>query len=161
MSEYISIRKLRDEFGIKSKSGKLRDQIQREFPGLIQRVRIDNMGHVVYSVPVSEIGHIAKVLGYSTNGVQPSTYKWGLSNAAISWEHKCAQELEAQGYMTVVTKEKGVPDVIAFRKRESGGFDLIFREVKGPGDGVRKEQLEFQRKMSSVGVDADFVWFEA
>jgi hypothetical protein len=77
----------------------------------------------------------------------------------VDWERRCAVELEAQGYTTVVTKERGTPDVIAFKKRPEGGFDLVFREAKGPTDSIHKEQYEFVERMRALGVDAGFQWF--
>lgn len=64
-----------------------------------------------------------------------------------------------QKYLVVVTKQKGTPDVIAFRSRPNGGFDVVVREVKGPGDAIRKEQYELVERMSEVGIDADYQWY--
>lgn len=61
--------------------------------------------------------------------------------------------------MVIVTKQKGTPDVVAFRNREGGGFDVIVREVKGPGDAIKKEQYELVERMKEVGIDADYQWY--
>lgn len=111
---------------------------KKNFPDLeLVKSRTGVNGYPSWSVPIAYKDRLVKYFLDGTGSENPLR-----SKKQKGWEQKCAEELTAQGYVTFVMKEPGIPDIFGFRKRENGGFDLIFREVKGPGDGLRRAQHE-------------------
>lgn len=157
MKEYISVQAIAVELGKEQDKGNFIATVRRTFPQLVQKRRLSSKGQAVWAIPVSEKELVLRELNYLIKDTPTFVNE---PRVKKDWERECAKELEQQGYITIVTKEKGTPDVVAFRKRPSGGFDLVFREAKGPTDSVHKEQLEFRDRMQSLGIDADFRWFE-
>jgi len=141
----------------------LRNQIQKVFPGIIQRVRLPETKSgakdgKMWAVPVEYKEQILRE--FQSGTIDPVSQRLYLGKKdKIGWEQRCAEELKAEGFVTIITREKGLPDVLAFRKRPNGGFDLVFREAKGPGDGVRKEQHEMLARLTAEGVDAGVRFF--
>lgn len=86
--------------------------------------------------------------------------RYGYHKRDRTLELKCAKQLQSEGFKTILTFKAGVPDVIGFKKRTTGGFDLIFREVKSMGTGPSKEQYEMIEMLKAEGIDASIVWLE-
>lgn len=145
--------------GPKKDCSSVRQQIKAQFPDMLRKTKQPQLGihHFVWVIPKEEKERVLSFLRplYAEQIIKV----FGVTKAKEDWEQKCASELEAQGYVTIVTKKAGLPDVIAFRKRNDGGFDLIFREAKGPGDSLHKEQHEVLTRLKSEGVDAEVRWF--
>jgi VRR-NUC domain len=158
---YISIldvaKELGDKAAIKNNDCHIvLGQIQRLFPGVVHKVRISGTGSrggMKWAILVDDKERILK--GLSQVQVAPTQ----TASTKIDWENRCADELKSQGYVTIVTKQAGTPDVIAFRRRDGGGFDLVFREAKGPRDSLSREQHETLARLKFEGVDADVRWF--
>ena len=158
---YISIvdvaKELGDKAAVKNNDCHiLRKQIQKLFPEAVYRVRMSGTGSrggLKWAILAADKQRIL------TEMAKAHTVPAQNTRTKIDWENRCADELKSQGYITIVTKQAGTPDVIAFRKREGGGFDLVFREAKGPSDSLSREQHETLARLKSEGVDADVRWF--
>ena len=162
MSEYVSVLDLGCELGEAScirnhDCTVFRRQIERYFPGVSKKIkqRGRSGSEFIWAIPLEMKESIIHQLGYFKDTVQTAKIA---SGSKRNYERECALELERQGYVALVTKEKGTPDVIAFRKRLDGGFDLVVREVKGPSDSLHKEQDTVLKKLRAAGIDAEVEW---
>lgn len=131
---------------------------RKRFPSVVRKARLKNQGHVVWAIPEVEKLTVVRELGFILP-TEATPNHTDLTPIKESWERKCAEQLERQGYTTIITDKPGTPDVIGFRKRPDGGFDLAIREAKGPGDTLTKEQFESIERLKSEGVDAGVQWF--
>jgi hypothetical protein len=121
--------------------------------GIVPKRRILTIGNVTklfYSITEDELNQLKNI----RSGEFEAPVKSVIKNAA---DVQMAIR-EREGWTVIPNYRAGAPDLILIRKNEQGNLELVLEEVKGPGDGIRKEQYLFAEKMKLMGVEVKFSW---
>jgi hypothetical protein len=74
-------------------------------------------------------------------------------------EEQVRQRRESDGWISFRLSSAGMPDLLNLRQRSDGLFEVLFEEVKGPGDALRKEQHAVLEDMKQKGIPSVVTWF--
>jgi hypothetical protein len=75
-------------------------------------------------------------------------------------EERIRQSRVNDGWISFRLSSPGMPDLINLKRNEDGSFEILFEEVKGPGDGLRKEQHSVLESMKKDGIPAAVTWVD-
>ena len=73
-------------------------------------------------------------------------------------EERVRQQRESEGWISFRLASAGMPDLINLKPRADGLFEILFEEVKGPGDALRKEQHAVLEGMKEKGIPSKITW---
>jgi len=75
-------------------------------------------------------------------------------------EEQVRQRRTEEGWVSFRLSSAGMPDILNIKRKEDGSFELLFEEVKGRGDGVKREQHDTLEKMKQSGIPAVITWID-
>jgi hypothetical protein len=73
-------------------------------------------------------------------------------------EEQVRRQREQLGWVSLRLASPGMPDLVNLKPRGDGSFDVLFEEVKGLGDGIRKEQHAVLETMAEKGIPITVTW---
>jgi len=73
-------------------------------------------------------------------------------------EERVRKQRESGGWISFRLSSAGMPDLINLKPRGDGLFEVLFEEVKGPGDALRKEQHEVLEGMKEKEIPSIVTW---
>jgi hypothetical protein len=73
-------------------------------------------------------------------------------------EERVRNKRETEGWISFRLASAGMPDLINLKPRGNGLFEILFEEVKGPGDSLRKEQHITLEGMKEKGIPSTITW---
>lgn len=82
------------------------------------------------------------------------------SRIKINAEESVRQSRASEGWISFKLSAAGMPDLINLKLKEDGSFDVLFEEVKGPSDGVRKEQYFVLEEMKRMKIPVVTTWID-
>jgi hypothetical protein len=80
------------------------------------------------------------------------------SDSLDSIEDRIRQQRENEGWISFRLASAGMPDLINLKPHGNGLFEVLFEEVKGPGDSLRKEQHVTLEGMKEKGIPSIITW---
>jgi hypothetical protein len=75
-----------------------------------------------------------------------------------SVEERVRSKRETEGWISLRLSSAGMPDLINLKPRGDGSFEVLFEEVKGPGDGLKKDQHAVLESMKQKGISSVVTW---
>lgn len=133
--------------------------IRRHFPNVLRQIKFPGRvgAEFLWAIPQSKKKTVLRRLGYLGRNTEIIPHR---SPARPTHEHDYADKLRKQGWIVIVTDDPGTFDIIGFKKRRGGGFDVLLREIKSSNDRATKEQVILIDKMKELGMDASFDWIK-
>jgi len=110
-------------------------------------------GHLVYAITKEDAEQYLATFSQATTEESPS-----IPEIVGRVEDQVRQQREKEGWLSFRLAAPGMPDLINLKPRADGGFDLLFEEVKGVGDHLRKEQHSTLEAMKSKGIPSTITW---
>jgi hypothetical protein len=99
-----------------------------------------------------------KYLSSFKNRIIKTEHKITVSEKQRHSEEQVRQQRESEGWFSFRLSSPGMPDLIHLKPRDNGGFEVLFEEVKGPGDGIRKDQHSTLEDLKQKGIPAVVTW---
>jgi hypothetical protein len=73
-------------------------------------------------------------------------------------EEQIRKQREDEGWISFRLSSAGMPDLINLKPRGDGSFEILFEEVKGLGDSLKKEQHTRIEDLKQKGIRAIITW---
>lgn len=73
-------------------------------------------------------------------------------------EDQIRKQRERDGWFSLRLSAAGMPDLLNLKPRADGLFEILFEEVKGLGDGLRKDQYATLADLRHKGIPTTVTW---
>jgi hypothetical protein len=154
-SEFVTATSLAEELIVAGVSVYIRDNIVRDLRDkgyTLHRIRVK--GRLKYAITRKDAERFLE------------TFKSGVAIDNVVFREKILgqveesvrQQRESEGWISFRLASAGMPDLINLKRRADGSFEILFEEVKGPGDALRKEQFSVLEGMKEKGIPSKITW---
>jgi hypothetical protein len=119
---------------------------------VLHKVRRSN-GHSGYAVTKEDAERY--LLSFEQN--IPESYTPEKISGA--YEEQIRKQREGEGWISYRLASAGMPDLLNIKSHGDGFFEILFEEVKGLNDHLRKDQHLVLEEMKKKGIPATITWF--